>query len=43
MSNLLAERVAQNEKSLSGDDKNKKLEETSKNIAGKILNFFFKN
>lgn len=42
MSNLLAERVAQNEKSLSGEDKNKKLEEASKNIAGKILNFFFK-
>jgi hypothetical protein len=41
MSNLLAERVAQNEKSLSGDDKIK-LEEASKNIAGKILNFFFK-
>ena len=42
MSDLLAERVAQNEKSLSGEDKNKKLEEASKNIAGKILNFFFK-
>jgi CRP-like cAMP-binding protein len=42
MSNLLAERVAQNEKSLSGEDKNKKIDEASKNIAGKILSFFFK-
>jgi CRP-like cAMP-binding protein len=42
MSTLLAERQAHNEKSLSREDQNNKLEEATKSIAAKILDFFFK-
>lgn len=41
MSNLLAERMAQNEKFLNDDEKNKRIDENKKNLARSILAFFF--
>lgn len=42
MSNLLAERMARNEKFLNEDEKNKKIDQNKKNLARAIMAFFFK-
>ena len=42
MSNLLAERMAHNEKFLNEEEKNKKIDENKKNLARAIIAFFFK-
>lgn len=41
MSNLLAERMASNEKFLNDDEKNKRIDENKSNLARSILAFFF--
>jgi CRP-like cAMP-binding protein len=41
MSNLLAERMASNEKFLNDDEKNRRIDENKNNLARSILAFFF--